>query len=48
MRFESLDKERAREVLEALEDLRPTLELWLILGLQLSSLTLDPFRLSGL
>ena len=48
MRFESLDKERAREVLEALEDLRPTLELWLILGLLLSSLTLEPFRLSGL
>lgn len=46
MRFESLDKERALEVLEALEVLRPTL---LGLGLpELSSLTLDPLRLSGL
>ena len=47
MRFESLDKERALEVLEALEVLRPTRLLGLGLP-ELSSLTLDPLRLSGL
>ena len=51
MRFESLDNDRALEVLEALEDLRPNLGIVvesLLDGLGESRPTFDPFRLSGL